>query len=465
MRKIYISVDIRVPCDILPLMPRKTKKEKGNILIIDDDKAILSTMRDLLESEGYAVYTADEGEKGLACIENLSPDLILLDVWLPHIDGLMLLSKIKEKASHIPVVMMSGHAGIETAVRATKLGAADFIEKPFSLEKILSILETFLTPVGSQYTEVDDKEEKLTHDEERLKRSALLRKNHLNQRTIAKSVVCNGQGLFSGKKVGLQMLPAPPNTGIKFIDLTSGSEIPLHPSYLYSAHVKNPSSAGLANSTSLTNGTVIARTIEHLLAALHAFSITNLYIKIDEEIPNTDGSSIDFCKIIEEAEVIEQEGKILELQVEERLEFGDIENEDAPSMILTPSDCLDISLSISFEPPIGKQSLRFVMKEPNDFIKEIASARSFNTLDNIDMAQKVGRVGSGMISSHIIIHDGKIINTELKYEDEFVRHKILDIIGDLYLLGHPLKAKIEANRTSHVFNHEVISELALLHNL
>lgn len=452
-------------------MPRKTKKEKGSVLIIDDDKDILSTLREVLEGESYTVYTANEGDKGLLCATNLSPDIIFLDVWLPHIDGLELLRKIKNENENVPVVMMSGHAGIETAVRATKSGACDFIEKPFNIEKVIEAIEKNAPeyeskkPKRKKKKNTDEDEPSGSDKEARLARAMRLSKKNRRQLTIGKSVVLNGLGLLSGKKVGLQLLPTPPNSGIKFVNIVKDTEIELHPDNIISAGMTTDQTGqSLANSTALSKNGSMIRTVEHLLAAVHAFGITNLTIKVDEEIPNIDGSAIDFANIIKEAGISEQREKIAEIVIDEEMVFGTVDDNEQ-YMVMSPFDGFEISLRIDFDQPIGEQSYTFNMNKPEDFINEIAPARSFNTLDKINSAQKSGMVGSGMIGSHIIIHENKIINTELKFEDEFVRHKILDIIGDLYILGRPLKCRIKANKTSHKFNHAVVKELAAAYGL
>ena len=115
-------------------------------------------------------------------------------------------------------------------------------------------------------------------------------------------------------------------------------------------------------------------------------------------------------------------------------------------------------MRINYPAPIFEQTLTF-NTEKHSFSSEIAPARSFNTFENIGMAQKLGKVGGGYLDSHIIIYDSKVINTKLKYPDEFVRHKILDLIGDLYLLGHPIQGRITANMTSHAFNHAFAKKL------
>ena len=115
-------------------------------------------------------------------------------------------------------------------------------------------------------------------------------------------------------------------------------------------------------------------------------------------------------------------------------------------------------MRVDYPAPIGEQILTFRPKN-GSFAKEIAPARSFNTFENIEMAQKLGKVGGGYLNSHIIMYDGKVINTELRYPDEFVRHKILDLIGDLYLLGLPIRGRITANMTSHGYNQALVQRL------
>lgn len=429
-------------------MARKTKKTKGTILVIDDEKSILSTLRTLFESEGYNVYTADDGEKGLVCIDSLEPEIILLDIWLPGIDGLELLMKIKERRPGVPVVMISGHAGIETAVRATKLGAADFLEKPFTMERVLRLVGKHIRNASAPQEAAPVAEKK--------RPSVHAKADLVWQATITKSVVMNGFGLMNGRKIGMQLLPSPPGSGIRFIDIASNTEIPLSPANLITANGEG------ANSTALSSGKARARTIEHLLAALHAFGITNLTVKIDEEVPNIDGSAIDFCRMIREAGVEKQKERIGALAVKKRHVFGTISPKKS-YMVITPAETFSLTLRIDFPKPIGVEKLTFIMKSGAAFERDVAPARSFNTIENIDIAQKSGAVGGGMIASHIILSGGKVINTKLRYPDEFVRHKMLDVIGDLFLTGRPVRAKIVANRTSHAFNHQVIAELARLY--
>jgi UDP-3-O-[3-hydroxymyristoyl] N-acetylglucosamine deacetylase len=115
-------------------------------------------------------------------------------------------------------------------------------------------------------------------------------------------------------------------------------------------------------------------------------------------------------------------------------------------------------MRVNYPPPIGEQIFAF-NPEKGSFADEIAPARSFNTFENIGIAQRLGKVGRGYLNSHIIMHEGKVINTELRYPDEFARHKILDLIGDLYLLGYPIRGRITANMTSHGHNQALVERL------
>jgi UDP-3-O-[3-hydroxymyristoyl] N-acetylglucosamine deacetylase len=123
-----------------------------------------------------------------------------------------------------------------------------------------------------------------------------------------------------------------------------------------------------------------------------------------------------------------------------------------------PFEGFEISMRVDYPLPIGEQVLTF-SPATSSFAKEIAPARSFNTFENIEMAQKMGKVGGGYLHSHIIMYNGKVINTQLRYPDEFVRHKILDLIGDLYLLGLPIRGRVVANMTSHGYNQALVQRL------
>jgi UDP-3-O-[3-hydroxymyristoyl] N-acetylglucosamine deacetylase len=193
--------------------------------------------------------------------------------------------------------------------------------------------------------------------------------------------------------------------------------------------------------------------------------ITNASIKVDEEIPNIDGSAADFCRIIAAAGIEVQDKPRLDIVIHKKIIIG---NEDKAEkyVYVEPFDGFEVVMRVDYPAPILEQQFTFSPAQ-HAFETEIATARSFNTFENIDIAQQRGMAGSGYLNSHIIIHDGKVINTKLNFPDEFVRHKILDLLGDLYLLGYGLRGRVVGNMTSHGLNqslalkiHEALSREA-----
>lgn len=427
----------------------ETVKMKNKVLIIDDEEDILSSCKNVLEDKDYDVDIAKDYDEALKIFESKKIDLVFLDVWLPNTDGLDILSNIKEKYPKTTVIMMSGHAGVETAVRATKLGAYDFLEKPISISKLLSSCEEVLNK-----KENNKNEENLNYLNEHENHNKSKLKYRIPQRTIAKSVVVSGFALMEGRKTALTLVPAEVNTGIVFIDINTNTHIKLS-----HENILSKDKSGAVNSTALISGNRHIKTTEHFLAALHMMGITNLIVKCDGEVPNVDGSALVFCDALKEAGFIEQEDYIEPIVIDRELTYGKVDDNET-YIILSPYDGLEVNLRIDFSGSIGVQQYDYKFESFEQFSEDIGKARSFNTLDNIDYAQKIGMAGSGMIGSHIILCEGKVINTKLHFDNEFVRHKILDIIGDLYILARPIKAKIIANKSSHSFNHSVVHDIA-----
>lgn len=426
----------------------KNIKVKNSVLIIDDEEDILNACKNVLEDEDYDVEIAKDYNEAMKVFSSKNIDLVFLDVWLPNTDGLDILSHIKEEYPNTEVIMMSGHAGIETAVRATKMGAYDFLEKPISISKLLSSCDEVLNKKESD----NDTKINYSNDINNSDKSKL--KYKVPQRTVAKSVVVSGFALMEGRKTALTLVPAPVNTGIIFVDINTNTNIKLS-----HENILSKDKSGAVNSTALINGNRHIKTTEHFLAALHMMGITNLIVKCDGEVPNVDGSALVFCDALKEAGYIEQEDYIEPIVIDKELIYGNVDDNET-YVILSPYDGLEINLRIDFAGGIGVQQYDYRFESFEQFSKDIGRARSFNTIDNIDYAQKNGMAGSGMIGSHIILCDGKVINTKLHFDNEFVRHKILDIIGDLYILARPIKAKIIANKSSHSFNHSVVHDLA-----
>ncbi len=685
---------------------------KERVLIVDDEVNILTSLEDILTDEGYEVATTNDGLDALEIIQSDPPDLVLLDIWVPGMDGIEVLKTVKTYHPAIEVVVMSGHGTIETAMKATKLGASDFIEKPFSLEQLTHSVESALQhkkiqPVQgegdlfrktelpfcfeklvelkqaiksasrhnnailvqgepgtgkelivqtihrqSKYSNrpwlklncavrpmpsiqaqlfrplpkglnghaksngtktngaksIDDKVVYLTNIDalskslqeklalalagkevkradrkleflpsrlfcasskdlackvkkgqfnkdlyEQLQESSIkipplreysenipsliktyflefaengpaqcpeihfeamkylcqytwpgnikeLRsvleklaitashkeqitvrdlppffktpharsngrssievtisdsqsvepsnpvKRSLTQRTLKRSVVLCGSGLHSGIKTGLILQPLPPGSGIIFGDISSGNTIP--------AKLENIQSTDY--STCLRKGNSSVATIEHILAALHMYRITNLLIKIGDEAPVMDGSAKDFCQLIEDGELEDQGDPYEEIIIDKPLSFG---SKDKAFISIEPCDHFKVSYHMEYPAPIGVQDFTYEFKGSDSFKDEIAPARTFGFLEDVAHLTRMGFGTGGKLDNFILLGDGKVLNTPLRFENEFVRHKILDIIGDLFLLGKPIRGFVKAHKSGHTQNIGLLKEI------
>ncbi|MBI4383102.1 MAG: UDP-3-O-[3-hydroxymyristoyl] N-acetylglucosamine deacetylase [Nitrospinae bacterium] len=670
---------------------------RERVLIVDDEKNIAASLQDILRDEGYEVATAEDGIDALEMIQSDPPDLVLLDIWLPGMDGIEVLKTVKTYYPEIEIVVMSGHGTIETAVKATKLGASDFIEKPFSLDILTRSVESalkrrkepprrndqeslllrsevpfcfemmvgikraiknaarssrpvmvigepgtgkelivqtvhrqskksdrpflkincavrpmqsiqaqlfapakksgkrsslaaagekavYLTNIDAlgkglqeklahmlkhdgarkqdfppeflparlyvasfkdlkalvrkgqfhkglydafqgttieipplreysanlpalintyflEYTEngeaalskIDGEalaalcayhwpgnikelrstleqiliagasREKITiHDlppairrhkrqngsgeEEQAASGTELpgpqgKPARLLQRTLKRSVVLCGSGLHSGIKTGLILQPLPPGSGIIFGDISSGNTIP--------ARLENIQSTEY--STCLRRGESSVATIEHILAALHMYRISNLLIKIGDEAPVMDGSAKDFCQLIEDGEFEEQDEPLEEIVIDKPYSFGSTEPGGA-RIGIEPADKLEVSYHMDYPEPLGVQDFTYAFEGSESFKREIAPARTFGFLEDVAQLTKMGFGTGGKLDNFILLGDGKVLNTSLRYDNECVRHKVLDILGDFYLLGRPIRGRIKAHKSGHTQN-------------
>ncbi len=691
--------------------------KKGRILVVDDQEQIIQSLTEILSDESHEVLTARDGQEAIHIVQSDSPDVVFLDIWIPGIDGMQTLKAIKRIDPDCAVVMMSGHGTIETAVKAIKLGATDYLEKPLNLEDVLhlvdkaisgrstakrtrqsktndpgvivgtshlavelkkavaeaarspynvwfvgekgtgkeflarvvhhmegkdrntlvklrcgalsaeniedvmlacrsrlplaenaprdtgtfllvrvdklqeSLYETFadmILALGSQICNngspdsrskirlvctsltapndlvrhsgfpgrlanilgqkticvpsLKDRREDvplLVHhfleeaasefdrhlvgvDDDAMKRlceyswpgnikelkiliehvamTAADSFIHLNdllipkdgyshpievqervptgaavvagpqdaappmnerdnsasqkasvynplptqlhvQKTLRGRVVMYGQGLHSGVKTGLTISPMPPSTGIVFGHITSGGTVPALLSYVESTDF----------STSLKKNGLLARTIEHLMAVFHVYGLTNLLVKISGEVPIMDGSAVDFCGLVENAEIITQDEAIAPIRIAEPMELP-LAPGSSKSLRVEPSDCLEIDYFLEYPPPVGAMRMVFRCENPDLFKREIAPARTFGFVKDMRMMDEMGLAGGGRLSNVVLIDNDRVINPPLRFPDEFVRHKILDIIGDFYLLGRPFMGKIIAKLTGHSEN-------------
>ena len=423
--------------------------DQGTIFVVDDHPSILSTVRSALTDESYKIVVFGSAEDLLEGLTLQRPNLILLDIWLPGMDGLAALRHLKAQYPDLPIIIMSGHAGIDIAVSAMKAGAADFLEKPLNLDQLLEKIARHLPASEVAKAQPRGASPEQLGAAARGGAAASLGIASTMQKTVRAPAVMNGVGLLSGRPTGIIISPMPVDTGITFSTF-DGVDIPGLITALEGFGQAGDGKPFTANSTVLARGHARIRTVEHLLAALSMMGITNAIIKVNGEIPNVDGSAADFCRIIAEAGVEDQAKARHEVVIHRKISLG---NEVANEKFLyaEPFDGFEIEMRVDYPAPIHEQKFRFNPNEAS-FMQEIAPARSFNTFDNIDQAQQQGMVGSGYLNSHIILHEGKVINTQLLFPDEFVRHKILDLLGDLFLLGHGIRGRIVGNMTSHGLN-------------
>ncbi len=408
------------------------------VLVVDDEERIRSSLRGILSDEGFRVVDTGYAPRVMDLIASEHPAIVLLDVWMPEMDGIELLRRIKAEQPRVPVIMISGHANIQNAVAATKLGAADFIQKPFSVSGLLGSIARALEgdtpePQVSNGLAFGSRPQANSH--------APVRAGAIAQRTLARSIVMGGQGLHTGLKTGVILHPAPAGFGIVFSSLADETAIP--------ARLENVSDTGY--NTTLTSGGRSVRTVEHLMSAMHAFGISNLLVKTDDEVPALDGSALEFCKQLSEAGVIEQGAVVEPIRITDKIVIGN-EGAGREFIKLEPASHLVIDYTLDYPKPIGVQQVHFELTSPEAYAREIAPARTFTFVNEFRKLAEMGLGSGGRLDNLILVDDEKVVNTTLRFADEFARHKVLDLIGDLYLLGRPLHAHVTASKTGHSDN-------------
>ena len=268
----------------------------------------------------------------------------------------------------------------------------------------------------------------------------------MKQRTIKKPVEVVGIGLHKGVPVNLRLEPLEEDSGIVFYRSDKAVSIPLSMDYVVDTKM----------ATVIGKGDVVISTIEHLMSAISAFGIDNLRIVLDnDEIPIMDGSSISFCLLLKEAGIKEQTKNKKFLKITKEVE---IKLDEKVARVL-PSDSLSYNFEINFpHPAIGREVYNFNFSTKN-YIEEIAKARTFGFLKEIQYLRSIGLALGGSLDNAIVLDDKKILNENLRYNDEFVRHKILDAIGDMRLLGYNFIGKYEAFASGHHLNHILTKEI------
>jgi len=415
-------------------------------MIVDDEPGILTTLSDILTDEGLRTVTTASGEEAVALYREHRPDVVFLDIWLPDRDGLEVLTQLVEMDAAAAVIMMSGHGTTPTAVKSIKMGAYDYLEKPLTYDGVVEAVKGALA----------DRRERLEAgarpmlELERTRTEPpmelvpppdlpMLVLTDTPQRTIMSSSVIYGLGLHSGSQTGMVIQPLPPNSGIHFLSLPNRTLIPAHLSAV----------ADTDYATSLSHGGESIRTVEHLLSALHAAGITNLLVRVHGEIPVLDGSALEFCKLLESIGIEDQDAPRKELVVDRPFEVA---GDGGMTLVMEPADTFSVSYLLRYPAPVGEQFYDFTLTDFDAYVREIAPARTFGFMRDIKMINELGLGSGGRLDNFILVGEDNVINTELRFPDEFVRHKILDIIGDLYLLGYPVRAKVTARLTGHRAN-------------
>jgi UDP-3-O-[3-hydroxymyristoyl] N-acetylglucosamine deacetylase len=269
------------------------------------------------------------------------------------------------------------------------------------------------------------------------------------QQTLSQTVAVSGTGVHSGKQTQLSIKPAPPNHGIKFrrTDLPGTQDIQA----LFRLVVDTSLATVLG-----TNGAIVS-TIEHLMATFAGLGIDNALVEVnDYEIPIMDGSAKIFTQLIKKAGIEKQSAPKHFLIIKKPIEV--IDNDK--SVIVHPGSGFKITCSIDFAHPLIRKQKIIFDRTKNSFEKEVSCARTFGFIEDLELLKKFSLGKGGSLDNAIVIDKDRILNEEgLRYPDEFVRHKLLDSLGDFSLLGMPIQGHIITNKSGHTLNHLFIEKI------
>lgn len=275
----------------------------------------------------------------------------------------------------------------------------------------------------------------------------------IKQRTLKNVIRATGVGLHTGKKVLLTLRPASANTGIIFrrVDLDPAVEIPAKPKYVGDTSL----------STTLVKDNIRISTVEHLLSALAGFGIDNAFVDLTaDEVPIMDGSAGPFVFLIQSAGIEEQNFAKKFLRIKEKVRV----EKDEKWAMFEPFDGFKVGFSIEFDHPVFNHNNCHAEIDfsTTSFVKEVSRARTFGFMRDVELLRQRNLVLGGSLDNAVVVDDYKILNEDgLRYADECVKHKILDAIGDLYLLGHSLIGAFKGHKSGHTLNNTLIRELLL----
>jgi UDP-3-O-[3-hydroxymyristoyl] N-acetylglucosamine deacetylase len=270
----------------------------------------------------------------------------------------------------------------------------------------------------------------------------------MQQQTLAAPIEFKGVGLHTGEMATMRILPAPPGKGIIFrrVDLDN-----------FEIRADVGSVARVAYATTLMNKGVWISTVEHVLSALYGIGIDNAYIELDNfEVPILDGSALPYTNAIAQAGVVRQNRSRTHIRITKEFVL-----EEGPKRIaIYPSKTFSIKYEIDFSHPLIGRQEREIELTGSNYADNIASARTFGFQYEVEKLQASGLVRGGSLDNAIVLTEGGMLNdTSLRFEDEFVRHKILDLLGDFALIGQPVLGRLVATRAGHAMHTRLVAEL------
>jgi len=269
-----------------------------------------------------------------------------------------------------------------------------------------------------------------------------------SQRTLKTAIGCRGVGLHSGQPVAMTMRPGVPDSGIVFRRLDAGAEIRAS----WTSTIESSLSTVLSNG----EGTRIG-TIEHLMAALAGSVVDNAVIELDgPEVPIMDGSAVPFLDLIERVGVVKQDAARRAIKILKPVHVDD----DGASAALLPDDGFSMSFEIDFANPLIRRQDMVLAIDPTTFRAELAPARTFGLLDDVPRLRAAGLGRGGSLDNVVMVSGNRVLNDGgLRYSDEFVRHKLLDAVGDLYLAGGPIIGHFRGVRSGHSLTRRLLAAL------
>jgi len=273
----------------------------------------------------------------------------------------------------------------------------------------------------------------------------------LRQRTLKSLIRATGIGLHTGKKVNLTLRPAQPETGVVFrrIDLPSPVDIPARPELVGDTRL----------SSCLVKGEAKVHTIEHLMSALAGLGVDNVYIDLDgPEVPIMDGSAAPFVLLLQQAGIEEQPAPKRFVRIKHRVEVRDGDKWAR----LDPYEGLRFAFSIVFNHPVIDRTGQSVEVDfaKTSYLKEIARARTFGFMQDVEALRESGLALGGGLDNAVVLDEYRVLNSDgLRFADEFIRHKVLDAIGDVYILGKPLLGAFSAHKSGHALNNKLLRAL------